>query len=45
MDIIPIFTKAPDGNIDIMPLNYKDFQPNGEGYKLVYLGKSMELEN
>ena len=44
MDIIPIFTKAPDGVIDIMPLNYKDFNPNGEGYKLVYLGKEFETE-
>ncbi|MEM8846079.1 MAG: sodium:proton antiporter [Bacteroidota bacterium] len=44
MDIVPIFTKTPDGNIDIMPLNYKDFNPNGEGYKLVYLGKVLELE-
>ncbi|PRX56878.1 cation:proton antiporter [Flagellimonas meridianipacifica] len=44
MDIVPIFTKSPDGNIDIMPLNYKDFNPNGDGYKLVYLGKVFELE-
>ncbi|MEM9078202.1 MAG: sodium:proton antiporter [Bacteroidota bacterium] len=44
MDTVPIFTKSPDGSIDIMPLNYKDFNPNGEGYKLVYLGKIFELE-
>ncbi|WP_435623988.1 cation:proton antiporter [Flagellimonas sp.] len=44
MDIIPIFTKAPNGVIDIMPLNYKDFSPKGEGYRLVYLGKEFETE-
>ncbi|WP_298996206.1 cation:proton antiporter [Flagellimonas sp. S174] len=43
-DIVPIFTKSPDGKIDIMPLNYKEFNPNGEGFKLVYLGKVFELE-
>ena len=43
-DIVPIFTKSPDGNIDIMPLNYKEFSPNGEGYKLVYLGKVFESD-
>ena len=44
MDIVPIFTKSPDGVIDIMPLNYKDFNPKGEGHKLVYLGKEFETE-
>lgn len=38
-DIIPIFTKSPDGKIDIMPLNHRDFYPKSEGYRLVYLGK------
>ncbi|MEM9649512.1 MAG: sodium:proton antiporter [Bacteroidota bacterium] len=40
-DIIPIFTKSPDGVIDMMPLDYKDFNPKKEGYKMVYLGKKM----
>lgn len=44
LDIIPIFTKSPKGVIDIMPSDYKDFNPNGEGYKLVYLGKEFEPE-
>ena len=44
MDIVPIFTKSPNGVIDIMPLNYKDFSPKGEGHKLVYLGKEFEAE-
>ncbi|MEL7270630.1 MAG: sodium:proton antiporter [Bacteroidota bacterium] len=40
-DIIPIFTKSPDGKINIMPNDYKDFTPKAEGHKLVYLGKTM----
>ncbi len=44
MDIIPIFTKSPQGTIDIMPLDYKDFNPKAEGYQLVYLGKKFEME-
>ncbi|SHG57415.1 cation:proton antiporter [Flagellimonas flava] len=40
-DIIPIFTKSPDGVIDMMPLDYKDFNPKKEGYKMVYLGKKL----
>ncbi len=43
-DIIPVFTKAPNGNIDIIPPNSKDFSPKGEGYKLVYLGKTFDIE-
>ncbi|MEZ4809798.1 MAG: sodium:proton antiporter [Allomuricauda sp.] len=38
-DIIPVFTKSPNGSIEIIPANSKDFVPSGEGYKLVYLGK------
>ncbi|HBU77243.1 MAG TPA: cell shape-determining protein [Muricauda sp.] len=41
-DIVPLFTKAPDGSIEIIPANSKDFTPKGEGYKLVYLGKEIE---
>ncbi|MEM6894398.1 MAG: sodium:proton antiporter [Bacteroidota bacterium] len=40
-DIIPIFTKSPDGKINIMPNDYKDFTPKAEGHKLVYLGKTI----
>ncbi|NAY91704.1 cell shape-determining protein [Muricauda sp. JGD-17] len=43
-DIIPVFTKSPDGSIEIIPANSKDFEPQGEGYKLVYLGKQFEIE-
>lgn len=41
-DIVPLFTKSPDGSIEIIPANSKDFTPKGEGYKLVYLGKEIE---
>ena len=41
-DIVPLFTKSPDGSIEIIPANSKDFTPKGEGYKLVYLGKIFE---
>jgi len=40
-DIIPIFTKSPDGKINIMPNDYKDFTLKAEGHKLVYLGKTI----
>ena len=40
-DIVPVFTKSPNGSIDIIPANSKDFDPKGEGYKLVYLGKAL----
>ncbi|MAU14668.1 MAG: cell shape-determining protein [Muricauda sp.] len=43
-DIVPLFTKAPNGSIEIIPANSKDFTPKGDGYKLVYLGKRFELE-
>ncbi|WP_420603577.1 cation:proton antiporter [Flagellimonas sp.] len=43
-DIIPVFTKSPDGSIEIMPANSKDFSPNGEGHKLVYLGKMFDID-
>ncbi|MEX0361967.1 MAG: NAD-binding protein, partial [Allomuricauda sp.] len=40
-EIIPVFTKAPTGVIDVIPANSKDFSPNGKGYKLVYMGKTI----
>lgn len=43
-DIIPVFTKSPNGSIEIMPANSKDFEPKGEGFKLVYLGKRFSTE-
>jgi len=43
-DMVPLFTKSPSGSIDIIPANSKDFTPKGEGYKLVYLGKLLEMK-
>nr|WP_288933851.1 sodium:proton antiporter [uncultured Allomuricauda sp.] len=43
-DIVPLFTKSPNGSIDIIPANSKDFTPKGDGFKLVYLGKILEIE-
>lgn len=43
-DIIPVFTKSPKGSIDILPADNKAFSPNGDGHKLVYLGKKFEIE-
>lgn len=44
IDIVPIFTKDPGGTIHIIPTNHSEFSPNGEGHKLVYLGKSIDGE-
>lgn len=43
-DIVPLFTKSPNGSIEIIPANSKDFTPKGEGFKLVYLGKILDLD-
>ncbi|SNY94962.1 cation:proton antiporter [Flagellimonas pacifica] len=43
-DIIPVFTKSPSGSIEIIPANSKDFAPNGDGHKLVYLGKMFDID-
>ena len=40
-DIIPVFTKSPNGSIEVIPANSKDFEPTGDGFKLVYLGKEI----
>ena len=34
-DIVPLFTKAPSGSIDIIPANSKDFVPKDDLYHLV----------
>jgi NhaP-type Na+/H+ or K+/H+ antiporter len=43
-DIIPIFLKAPDGDLKIISSFSTDFQDIKEGYKLVYLGKMFNSE-
>lgn len=45
LDRVPLFTKSPSGSIDIIPANSKDFEPKGDGYKLVYLGKLIDLDD
>ncbi len=42
--IIPIFLKAPDGELFIISSFSKDFKDITEGFKLVYLGKMFESE-
>ena len=43
-DIIPIFLKAPDGDLKIISSYSTDFEDIKEGYKLVYLGKMFNSE-
>ncbi len=43
-DIIPIFLKAPDGDLKIISSFSTDFEDIKEGYKLVYLGKMFNSE-
>ncbi|MGA9326512.1 MAG: sodium:proton antiporter [Salegentibacter sp.] len=40
-DIIPIFVKDNEGNLEIIPSNSKEMEI-GEEYQLVYLGKELE---
>tara|TARA_Y100000034_G_C6767249_1_gene342073 strand:- start:119 stop:853 length:735 start_codon:yes stop_codon:yes gene_type:complete len=43
-DIIPLFVKNTEGNLSIIPSNSKEVEIE-EGFKLVYLGKQMEVED
>ncbi|MEO2070537.1 MAG: sodium:proton antiporter [Zunongwangia sp.] len=43
-DIIPLFVKNNEGNLSIIPSNSKEVEIE-EGFKLVYLGKQMEVED
>lgn len=43
-DIIPLFTKSPDGSLEIIPADGKPFNPESKGYKLVCLGKMFGVE-
>ncbi len=42
-EIIPLFVKAEDGNLTIIPSNSSEVEIK-ENYKLVYLGKKMQVE-
>jgi len=43
-EIIPIFIKAPDGEIHIITSFSESFTTISEGYKLVYLGKMFDMD-
>ncbi len=43
-EIIPIFIKAPDGEIHIISSFSESFNTISEGYKLVYLGKMFDVD-
>jgi NhaP-type Na+/H+ or K+/H+ antiporter len=43
-EIIPIFIKAPDGNIHIISSFSESFNTISQGHKLVYLGKMFDLD-
>lgn len=44
-DIVPLFLKNPDGNIQIITAFSKDFTDIQEGYKLAYLGKMFPTDD
>jgi NhaP-type Na+/H+ or K+/H+ antiporter len=44
-DIVPLFLKDPEGDIEIITAFSKDFTDIKEGYKLVYLGKIFPSDN
>jgi NhaP-type Na+/H+ or K+/H+ antiporter len=44
-DIIPLFLKAPDGDIIIIPAFSKEFTDIQEGYRLAYLGKKFPIDD
>ena len=44
-DIVPLFLKNPEGDIEIITAFSKDFTDIKEGYKLVYLGKIFPSES
>ena len=44
-DLIPIFLKQPDGNLEIIPSFSSEIDEIKEGSKLVYLGKPFDFES
>ncbi|HET8753416.1 MAG TPA: sodium:proton antiporter [Salinimicrobium sp.] len=42
-EVIPLFIKTNEGELKIIPAEKADFQVS-DGYKLVYMGKQLELE-
>ncbi len=43
-ETIPILLKTPDGDLKIIPAYSTEFNDITEGYKLVYLGKTIDVE-
>lgn len=43
-DIVPLFLKNPDGEVEIIPAFSKKFTDIQEGYKLAYLGKMFPVD-
>ena len=44
INIIPVFLKAPDGDLKIISSYSENFEDIKEGFKLVYLGKMFDIE-
>ncbi|MDO6516118.1 cation:proton antiporter [Zobellia uliginosa] len=42
--VVPIFLKTPDGDLKIIPSFSTDFEDISGGYRLVYLGKILEVD-
>ncbi len=42
-NIVPLFVKDAQGELNIIPSNSQEIEIVGEGYKLVYLGKTTEI--
>src|SRR5699024_8361982 len=43
-DVIPLFIKDSEGELDIIPSNSEEVNIEGKGFKLVYIGKSPQIE-
>ena len=44
-DIVPLFLKDPEGDIQIITAFSKEFTDIQKGYKLAYLGKMFPMED
>ncbi len=43
-EIVPLFVKAPAGELHIIPAFFREGKEISEGYKLVYLGNLLEMD-
>lgn len=44
-DMVPLFIKDKENNLTIMPSDSYEMTVEGEGNKLIYLGKALEVDN